>query len=137
MEVVVGTTLGQRLVVVWLVLTGVSALLYSDLVALPPLSEQPVPLVWRVLGAVTLAAAFGVLRGAAWGRLVGIVVAAFAALFAVWPEIYWLWVREEDLTAWLRGGSWIVPAITVVLACLALWWLVRRWPPSLRRGDPA
>jgi hypothetical protein len=126
----VRTTLGQRLVVVWLVLTGASALLYADLVSLPPLTERPVPIVWWVVGAVTLAAAIGVLRGAAWGRLVGIVVAVFSALFAVWPEAYWLWVREADLSAWLRDGYWIVLAITLALAVLALWWLVARWPSS-------
>lgn len=129
-----GTTLGQRLVVVWLVLTGVAALLYADVVSLPPLSEQPVPIVWWVVGAATLAAAVGVLRGAAWGRLPGIGVAVLSALFAVWPEADWLWAREEDLSAWLRDGHWLVPAITLALAGLALWWLVRRWPPSLREA---
>jgi hypothetical protein len=118
------------LVVVWLVLTGASALLYADLVSLPPLSEQPVPLVWRAVGVVMLAAAVGVLRGAAWGRLLGIVVAVFSALWAVWPEAYWIWVRDVDLSAWLRDWHWLFPAITVGLAGLALWWLVRRWPPS-------
>jgi hypothetical protein len=134
MEVAVGTTLGQRLVVVWLVLTGASTLLYADLVPLPPLSERPVPIIWWVVGAVTLATAVGVLRGAAWGRLLGIVAAVFSVLFAVWPEAYWLWVREADLAAWLRDWRWLSPAITVALAGLAPWWLVRRWPRPRRQA---
>jgi hypothetical protein len=133
MEVAVGTTLGQRLVVVWLVLTGASTLLYADFVSLPPLSERPVPLLWWAVGAVTLAAAVGVLRRATWGRLVGIGIAVFSALFTVWPQVYWLWAREEDLSAWLMEGRWLVPAITLALAVLALWWLVARWPPT--RGE--
>ena len=134
MEVAVGTTLGHRLVVIWLVLAGAGALLYSDLVPLPPLSEQPVPLVWRVVGVVTLAAAVGVLRGAAWGRLLGIIVAVFSALWAVWVEAYWTWMRDADLSAWLRDWHWLNPAITGALAGLALWWLVRRWPQSRREA---
>lgn len=130
-----GTTMGQRLVVVWLVLNGASTLLYAGIVALPPLSREPVPLLWWVVGAVTLAAAVGVLRGAAWGRLVGIVVAGFAALFAVWPEVYWLWEWQVDLSAWLREGRWLPPVISFMIAGMVLWWLVRRWPPSRRLAD--
>jgi hypothetical protein len=126
----VGTTLGQRLVVVWLVLGGVYAILYAGFSSLPPLWEQPVPPVWWALGVTTLVAALGVLRMAAWGRLLAIVVVAFSLVWGSWAQVYWM--GGTDLSGWIADWRWLNPAINLVPAALALWWLVRRWPSPRR-----
>ena len=86
-----GTTPGQRLVVVWLVLTGASTLLYADLVSLPAVGAAgPDRLVGR-RGRDARNSGRRPARGCV-GTVVGIVVAVFSVLFAVWPEAYWIWV---------------------------------------------
>lgn len=127
------TTLGHRLVVLWLGLTGVSAIAYAGFMSLPPVWEQPIPPVWWVFGAVSLAAAVGVLRRADWGRLLAVVMVAGYALWAVWVEVYWM--RDGDLSAWFTEWRWLNPVVTVTVAALALWWLVTRWPSPARQVD--
>jgi hypothetical protein len=125
------TTLGRRLVALWLGLTGVFAILYAGFMPLPPVSEQSIPPVWWAFGAVSLAAALGVLRWKDWGRRLAMVMVASYALWAVWVEVYWM--RDGDLSAWFTEWRWLNPLVTVVLAALALWWLVTRWPSPGRQ----
>jgi hypothetical protein len=59
--------------IVLLVLSGVFTLLYGPIVPLlPGLVDRPEPLGAAVLAAAALAAAFGIWRRAAWGRLLGL-----------------------------------------------------------------
>lgn len=134
MEVAVGTTLGQRLVVTWLVVTGVAAFLNAGFLPLSPLSEQLVPSVWWVVGAVTIVAAVGVLRSAAWGRLLAMIVVVFFTVWAIGNQVHWAWMDVGDLSVWLSDWGWLNPAITVAVGSLSLWWLARRWPPPQRRA---
>ena len=124
-----GATLGQWLVALWLAVTGVTGILYSRYQPLPPLSE-PIEALWWVVGITSLAAALGVLRGAVWGRASAITVALLTAAWAIWVEVYWL--RGFDLVDWLAEWRWLDLLIRVGLACLALWWLVKRWPSPQR-----
>jgi hypothetical protein len=123
-----GTTLGQRLVVLLLAVMGLFSMLYAGYMSLPPLSESPVAPVWWVVGIVTLVAAYGVWRGAAWGRVLALVVVACSAVRTVWTDLYWM--RGTSLSRWIDDGRWLEPVIAVGVASLALWWLARKWPPT-------
>lgn len=127
------TTLGQRLVAIWLGLIGVFAILYAGFMPLPPVSEQAIPPVWWAFGAVSIAAAVGVLRRAAWGRRLAMVLVAAYALWAVWVEVSW--ARDGDLSAWFTEWRWLNPVGYVLVATLALWWLNTRWPSPARQVD--
>lgn len=134
LEVAVGTTLGQRLVVIWLGLTGVFTLLYAGFLPLSPLSEQLITPVWWIVGAVAIAAAVGVLRRAAWGRLLAVIVVVFFTVWAIGNQVHWVWMDLGDLSVRLADWGWLNPAITVAVGSLSLWWLVRRWPPPRRQA---
>jgi hypothetical protein len=122
----VGTTLGQWLVAIFLALVGASSILYAGYMTLP-LVEQAVEVVWWVVGAAGLVAAVGVLRWAAWARVLGISVLVAYAAWAVSSEVRSMsGVDILDLLA-----RWIDLLIMVGLS-LALWWLVKRWPSSQR-----
>ena len=79
---------------------------------------------------MTLAAAFGVLRRARWGRVLAIVVVTFWLVYPVWAEAYW--VRGTDLSRWVAEPHWLSLVISVGVSSLALWWLVKRWPSPRR-----
>jgi hypothetical protein len=122
----VGTTLGQWLVAILLALVGVSSIVYAGFMTVP-LVEHPVEVVWWVVGAASLVAAVGVLRWAAWARILGIAVLVAYAAWAVWSEVRsMVGVDVLDLLS-----RWIDLLILVGLS-LALWWLVRRWPSPQR-----
>jgi hypothetical protein len=76
-------------------------------------------------------AALGVLRRAEWGRQLGVVVITGYALYGLWVGVDWM--RGGDLSAWSSDWRWLDPAITTVVAGLALWWLVTRWPSTHRQ----
>lgn len=97
-------------------LGGLAAILYAGLLPIPPFSTVPVPLAWQLLGVLGLAAAVGVFRGQAWGRVLGIGVVAM------------------DLTLMaLRAPSSSLPdalvsvAFSGLLDVVVLWVLLRRW----------
>jgi hypothetical protein len=122
------TTLGQRLMVIWLVLSGAFTLLYAAFLPVPLVSEQTVPAFWWAVGGVTLVAAVGVWRRAAWGRVLAILVVTFLAVWGVWGQAHFSW-DVGDLSLWLADWRWLNPAISIAFASLALWWLVKRWVP--------
>jgi hypothetical protein len=121
-----GTTLGQWLVAIFLALVGVSSILYAGYMTLP-LVEQAVEVIWWVVGAAGLVAAVGVLRWAAWARVLGIAVLVAYGAWAVWSEARSM--QGVDILDLL--SRWIDLLILVGLS-LALWWLVRKWPIAQR-----
>jgi hypothetical protein len=126
------TVLGQRLVV-WLGVSGVSAFLYATYLPLPPVSDEPLPVVWWVSGVLMLVTAVGVLRRAGWARWLAAAIVTVQVAWAAWVEATWM--LDQDLAAWWGGGQWLDPLIRIVLPLLALWWLVMRWPPSWRQAN--
>ncbi len=125
-----GTTLGQRLVTVLLVISGVSDILYAGYSPLPPLSDMPLPLFWWVLGVTSFVAAFDVLRRTHWGRVLAIAVVTFWLVYPIWSELYWM--RGSDLVRWVEEALWLSLVISVGTSSLTLWWLVKLWPVDPR-----
>ncbi len=120
----VGTTLGQRSVAIFLALMSLSTISYAGDPVVPRV-EQPVQVIWWVVGAAGLVAAVGVLRWAAWARVVAVAVLVAYAAWAVWSEVRMMF--GADMLAWLSVAHLLALLIMVGLS-LALWWLVRRWP---------
>ncbi len=121
-------TIGQRLVVLLLALSGVFTMVYAGFMSLPPLSDSPVaPVGWGV-GIVTLVVAFGVWRGTAWGRVLAFIVVTVSAVRTVWTDLYWM--RGTSLSRWIDDGRWFEPLAAAIVASLALWWLATRWPSA-------
>lgn len=120
------TTAGGYLVAALLLIVGAFDLLYADLSPLPPISDRPVPLAWGAIGTTSLVAAIGVLRGAPWGRPLGIAIVAFGLVYPVWAEIHWM--RGTDPVVWIAQSQRLSLVVSVTVSSLALWWLVRRRP---------
>ena len=99
-----------------LALGGGAAILYAGFLPIPPFSTVPVPLAWQLLGVAELAAGFGVFRGQAWGRALGIGVAAIDLTLAVFRA------AGSSLPDMLVGV-----AFSGALDVVVLWVLVRRW----------
>jgi hypothetical protein len=118
----VGTTLGQWLVAIFLALVSASSILYAGYMTLP-LVEQAVEVVWWVVGVTGLVAAVGVLRCAAWARVLGISVLVAYAAWAISSEVRSM-VGVDILDLLSRWSDLLI----LVVVSLALWWLVRRWP---------
>lgn len=101
-----------RNAVVLLVITGI-----ADLISIPfALADDdlgaPAAVIGLILGAVTLAAAYGVTKGARWGRTLGIVARAVDGLLA-FPGIF------------AGGILTVVSLAAVVLSVAAIVFLVR------------
>lgn len=113
----IGGTRLQILVAGILALGGGAAMLYAGFLPIPPFSTVPVPLAWQLLGVAGLAAGFGVFRGQASGRALGIGVATI----------------DLTLVAFRAAASGLPNtlgnvAFSGVLDVVVLWVLVRRWP---------
>ena len=101
-----------RNAVLLLVITGI-----ADLISIPiALADDdlgaPVAVVGFILGAMTLAAAYGVTKGASWGRVMGIVSRAIDGLLTL-PGIF------------AGGILTVVSIIVVALSVAAIVFLVR------------
>jgi hypothetical protein len=106
---------------VLLVLSGIFTLLYSPVVPLfPGVVNRPEPLGAVVISAVSFAAAFGIWRRQAWGRMLGIGITALLLL--------------RDLLFVGSGRS--VELVSVLLDLLLLYVLIRGrwgWPDAMQR----
>ena len=115
------------LVAAFLALSGFSSILYAGFLPLPPISDEPVPVVLLVFGVAQLLAALGVYLGRAWGRWLAVVVVALAL---VQGGLLALVMRE-------RVDS-VVPLVTFVggafVDLVLLWWLGWRWAVEGQRG---
>ncbi len=116
----------QTLAAALLVWNGVGAILYAGLVSLPPFSAVPVPLVAQVLGIATLAAAVGVFRVQAWGRVLAVGLTTLGLALEV--------LRLVDQVPRSSSPLEVVGffAVSVGYSVLVLWLLLRRWPQRQR-----
>lgn len=116
----------QTLAAALLVWNGVGAILYAGIVSLPPFSAVPVPLVAQVLGIATLAAAVGVFRVQAWGRVLAVGLTTLGLALEV--------LRLVDQVPRSSSPLEVVGffAVSVGYSVLVLWLLLRRWPQRQR-----
>ena len=116
----------QTLAAALLVWNGAGAILYAGIVSLPPFSAVPVPLVAQVLGIATLAAAVGVFRVQAWGRVLAVGLTTLGLALEV--------LRLVDQVPRSSSPLEVVGffAVSVGYSVLVLWLLLRRWPQRQR-----
>jgi uncharacterized membrane protein (DUF2068 family) len=121
-----GRTYPQTLAAALLVWNGVGAILYAGIVPLPPFSAVPVPLVAQVLGIATLAAAVGVFRVQAWGRVLAVGLTTLGLALEVLRLVDQVprSISPLEVVRFFAGVGYSV---------LLLWLLLRRWPQR-RRG---
>lgn len=121
-----GRTRLQTLVAGLLALGGGTAILYAGFLPIPPFSDVPVPLAWQVFGVIGLAAAVGVFRQQAWGRVLGVVVVAMRVAVAMSLPLAVLILAPRAP----RSGPlelFVSLALSVVPDVFVLWVLLRRW----------
>jgi hypothetical protein len=118
----IGRTWLQTLAAGLLALGGGLTILYAGLVPIPPFSDVPVPLANQAIGLVSLAAAAGVFMRQAWGRALGILVAAAGVTLTVLLRI--------SSQAPVSGPLDILVSLTLGVApdVIILWVLLLRWP---------
>ncbi len=116
----------QTLAAALLVWNGLGAILYAGIVSLPPFSAVPVPLVAQVLGIATLAAAAGVFRVQAWGRVLAVGLTTLGLAL----EVFRLVDQVPRSSSPLEVVGFF--AVSVGYSVLVLWLLLRRWPQRQR-----
>jgi uncharacterized membrane protein (DUF2068 family) len=115
-----GRTRLQVLAAGLLALGGVLTILDAGMLPLPPFGNVPVPLWWQVFGVIELAAAVGVSGRQAWGRALGVVVAAVSLPLAV--------LLEAPRATGSSPANVVGLVLDVLLNVVVLWVLLRRWP---------
>jgi O-antigen/teichoic acid export membrane protein len=117
-----------RIVVTFaLAISGASAVAYAAFLPIYPFTDQPVPVVWLVFGALEVAAAVGVFRLRTWGRWLGVAVIIVTVLLNIARALV-------GITGTNATAEFLSFVLGFVLDLFILWWLLFRWPDRLEHA---
>ena len=111
---------------------GVSGILdawYAGLAPFPPFSSRPVPVLWELVGLLTLVAAVGIWRLQGWARRLGVALQALTLVYPLFLVAYG--VASEHVSVRGSISAMVDPAISLVIAAGVLWALLWHWPSAL------
>ncbi len=101
---------------------------YAGLTPFPPFTSRPVPVLWELVGGLTLVAAVGIWRLREWARWLGVALQALTVAYPVFLIAYGMARGHMGMSGLFLG---LVDApITTAIAAAILWALVWRWPTA-------